>query len=410
MKKHDMNSLFKILISCKRRSGRYAGLTLIEILMTIFVLAVGLLGVAALMPVGSYQMQRGQIAQRVSEIGPGALDLLEASNMYSPSRWSTGSTEFDDVTEHTVSGAEQEWVRNSHTSTPAVAGEGTHVLEFIRSDDASKLGQYYVPGTETVDSGTNDVCVARRCEPFAIDPLYMYHPQAANGAATNFVSSASMPRITVSDVITSAMAESIFQNEEDLILVEDEDTGFPTGREVWGTGDNPIKAKSEGNYSWLATFSPGETDSGSDPKQWTVSVAVFYKRPLSLGTASQWTVPIQGINSSTGGYTTVTLDGSNSIHIFEGTGTFDQDAGDKMKIKRRMWGLVTFTDGIDKRARWYRVGTVQKPIDGNNNIKIRLIGPDIPDAAQSLNITFFEGLEGVFTRAMMVEELPVGQP
>ncbi len=215
-----------------------------------------------------------------------------------------------------------------------------------------------------------------------------------------------MKAIWVSTVLmTLSLSACIGPNNSRMGMVEDEDTGFPTGREVWGTGDNPIKAKSEGNYSWLATFSPGETDSGSDPKQWTVSVAVFYKRPLSLGTASQWTVPIQGINSSTGGYTTVTLDGSNSTQIFEGTGTFDQDAGDKMKIKRRMWGLVSFTDGIDKRARWYRVGTVQKPIDGNNNIKIRLIGPDIPDAAQSLNITFFEGLEGVFTRAMMVGEL-----
>ena len=56
--------------SSQRLCGCAVGLTLIEILMTIFVLAIGLLGVAALMPVGSYQMQRGQIAQRVSEIGP----------------------------------------------------------------------------------------------------------------------------------------------------------------------------------------------------------------------------------------------------------------------------------------------------------------------------------------------------
>ena len=27
----------------------------------------------------------------------------------------------------------------------------------------------------------------RRCEPFAIDPLYIYDPSAGNGTATNFV-------------------------------------------------------------------------------------------------------------------------------------------------------------------------------------------------------------------------------
>ena len=386
------------------------GLTLIEILMTIFVLAIGLLGVAALMPVGSYQMQRGQIAQRVSEIGPSALDLIEASDMHSPSRWSTGLTAFDDVKAHG-----NEWVRNAHTSdasVAAVAAPGTHLLEFIRSDDATKLGQYHTPGTTAVSSGTNDVAIVRRCEPFAIDPLYIYDPRAGNGTAMDFVPVDSMPRITVSGVTSQAAAEAIFQNDEDLIVVEDEDSGFPSGRAVWGpSADDPIKAKSEGNYSWLATFSPGETATGSDPKQWTVSVAVFFKRPLGLGAGSQWTVPIASIDSSTGGYTTATLDGSDARHIFDADSAadiFDQNAGDSMRIKRRQWGLVTFTDGTEKRARWYRLGTVQKPTSATgNNIKMRLIGPDLP-LGVSAKITFFEGLEGVFTRAMMAEELPVG--
>ena len=89
-----------------------------------------------------------------------------------------------------------------------------------------------------------------------------------------------------------------------------------------------------------------------------------------------------------------------------------------MRIKRRQWGLVTFTDGTEKRARWYRVGTVQKPRKDDtsstrNNIKVRLIGPDLPEigsgkAVETAKITFFEGIEGVFTRAMRAEELPVG--
>ena len=63
------------------------GLTLIEILMTIFVLAIGLLGVAALLPVGTFQMRQGQIAQRSAEIGSGALDTIEASGINHPGRW-----------------------------------------------------------------------------------------------------------------------------------------------------------------------------------------------------------------------------------------------------------------------------------------------------------------------------------
>jgi len=394
--------------------------------MTIFVLAIGLLGVAALMPVGSYQMQRGQIAQRVSEIGPAALDLLEASDMHNPSRWGlkTDRPRFDDISEH---GSNNEWVRNAHHSSDGAApssvpSESNYLIEYLRSNGSTNLGTYKQANSATYASG--DVVVARRCEPFAIDPLYIYRDPAAEDF-TDFVPLDAMPRITVSSVESQAAAEAIFQNEEDLTLNRDiDEDGTEDEIDSWqraaitdGSG-NSIKAKSEGNYSWLATFSPGETATGSDPKQWTVSVAVFYKRPLGLGTESQWTVPFS-TSGGNNGYTTVRCHGTNgeddpvdATLIFDAastTGTFDQDAGDTMRIKRRMWGLVTFTDNGHKRARWYRVGTVQKPTSATgNSIKIRLIGPDLPSGI-SAKITFFEGIEGVFTRAMRAEELPVAQ-
>ena len=422
------------------------GLTLIEILMTIFVLAIGLLGVAALMPVGSYQMQRGQIAQRVSEIGPSALDLVEASNMHSPERWlDVNGKAFDAVDPDDPADASDRTdpvrIACRITGTPSATsfpisqplrdtlppdvGAG-FVAEFFRCQNASLYGEQWRADDDDDDdddsvtvtylgSGTaptpqaDDVFVLRRCEPFAIDPLYMYH---SNGGTGDFVPADSMPRITVSGVLSQAAAEAIFQNDEDLIVVEDEDSGFPSGRAVWGpSADDPIKAKSEGNYSWLATFSPGEKATGSDPKQWTVSVAVFYKRPLGLGAESQWTVPFS-TSGGNNGYTTVTLDGSTPALLYEdndASGDFSREGGDQMRIKRRQWGLVTFLDGSERRARWYRVGTVQKPTSATgNSIKIRLIGPDLPSG--SAKITFFEGIEGVFTRAMMAEELPVGQP
>ncbi len=401
-----------------RKTAR-TGLTLIEILMTIFVLAVGLLGVAALMPVGSYQMQRGQIAQRVSEIGPAALDFIESTSMHSPDKWSKFDNEGKQIPFDAVDWANG--TRTAYRGTTGTAEAGKHVIEFVRSEDSAKLGTYHQPGSG-ITPASNDVCVVRRCEPFAIDPLYVvYEPALPNNnifASEPF----EMPRITLDTVTTSDIAEVIFQNDEDLTVVEDE-TGMTSGRAVHGSTANPVKSKSEGNYSWLATLAPGEIDSGSDPRYWTVSVAVFYKRPLGLqddagNNLSQWTVPISEIGTSTGGYTTVKLNGSDPSDIFDGSSDadadFDQDAGDSMRIKRRMWGLVTFKDtDNNKRARWYRVGMVQKPVPGDNDIYIRLIGPDFPaglTGTGGAQITFFEGIEGVFTRAMRLPELPVGQP
>jgi len=430
-----------------------AGLTLIEILMTIFVLAVGLLGVASLMPVGSYQLQRGQIAQRVSEIGPEALDLIEATEINNPKRWLfMDGTTFDaiDPDDPTNPDDREDAVRiackittaptatsfpTSATGLPDRSGGG-FVIDFARVQDHTLYGEQWRAednnGTVAfLGTGTapvpqlDDVYVVRRCEPFAIDPLYLSRFGAANFVSAAY-GTANMPRLTIDMVLSqdengnylslpNAQAESaaqaFFQPSDDLVVDDTDDDDLPDNRQAWVDSTNGaiMQPLSEGNYSWLATFAPGETTTGSDPHEWTVSVAVFYKRPINLGASGQWTVPLSVATAGANGYTTATLDGSADTNLLyennDNVAGYSRETGDQMRIKRRQWGLVTFLDGDERRARWYRLGAVGRP-DGSNQLKVRLIGPDLPTGAAK--ITFFEGLEGVFTRTMSVTELPAG--
>ena len=472
--------------------------------MTIFVLAVGLLGVAALMPVGSYQMQRGQIAQRVSEVAIGALDMIEAMEMTHPNRWLCYNTDaggyiyFDAVrlietstpphfrrincATTGVAGPsdpEGDVYNNSgylgkrltlQTSSPALAAFSApgslvrSVIQFERSDTPDLT---YPSGTAALDyltghqwrvkSASGSAIVAdyidplsltypdgndtthcesllptvgdhfsiRRCEPFAVDPIYVSRNNTNVFVADAFGEGESMARITLDDgtgtysgglpqTMGQTMAEMVFASDDDLQLLDTDQDGITDARDG---GTNGLRAESEGSYSWMATFAPSETETGSDPHLWTVSVVVFFKRPLGLAAEGQWTVPFTVSSAGNSGYTTATLDGSDPDKIYENNDSdtaFSGDAGDTMRIKRRQWGLVTYAidptpeddnDDTEYRARWYRLGTVQKPTANNNDIKVRLIGPDLP--VGQAKITFFEGLEGVFTRTMSIEELPL---
>ncbi len=63
------------------------GITLIEVLIAMFVLAVGLMGVAALLPVAQSQYKKGTVEQRASDLATVAFQAFETYGMNRPSKW-----------------------------------------------------------------------------------------------------------------------------------------------------------------------------------------------------------------------------------------------------------------------------------------------------------------------------------
>ena len=78
------------------------GLTLIEVLMSIFVLAIGLFGVAAMLPLGQRKMMEGAIDSKKPQVAESAIAFLSTQGGLNPSRWitqtgATTGTPFDAV-------------------------------------------------------------------------------------------------------------------------------------------------------------------------------------------------------------------------------------------------------------------------------------------------------------------------
>ena len=75
---------------CNRTPSRPvapSGLTLTEVLIAMGILTLGLLGVASMFPVGSYYMQRAEVADRGSAIAQSVMNEIMARGMLNPQSW-----------------------------------------------------------------------------------------------------------------------------------------------------------------------------------------------------------------------------------------------------------------------------------------------------------------------------------
>ncbi|MGQ9576007.1 MAG: type IV pilus modification PilV family protein [Thermoguttaceae bacterium] len=238
-------------VGCARgKPGRYAvrshvripsratrrGVSLLEILIAIGILLFGLLGVAALLEAGRTEIGVAARADRASACARAAMRELIVRQMIQNTRYADGSS-----------------------GLPAV--------------------------------------------PVAIDPVGVarngFGPFPASGTIT-------MRRVSLcSDSnrnlpMPLAVASRVFTGWDQLVFdMPDDRTQRP--RQLFRTKDGVTSdvsklgavemPEAEGNYSWMATVVPSRSELGTNPKMYTVSVAVFYQRPPDA--ASELTCGIQ---------------------------------------------------------------------------------------------------------------------
>ena len=205
------------------------GVSLMEVLISIFVLSVGLLGVAAMIPVGRYEIVEGAKADRGAALARAALREVKIRRMLEPYQYPNGTQV-------------QMW----------------HGLD------------------------ANAPCTL-------IDPLY----RTANASGTRFPDSysVSMPRVnlrpypTATVWMNAAMAEQIFVSHDDLLFnIPDDKAQRPVRVPLTG------QQQFEGNYSWavMVQYDPASlTLSLQDRTRMKVSIPVFYKRNFRAETTEQ---------------------------------------------------------------------------------------------------------------------------
>jgi len=300
--------------------ARRRGISLLEVLMSIFIIMIGILGVASLLPLATHLANRGTTADRAAIAGKEALRQFAIREMNNPDNWlQSDGTPFSLATQ-------------LDTNNPPVANKPLQ------------------PG------GPKAYC---------LDPRLI----ARNNAASAFPVGAgvAMPRITLRNrsggaagggvAMGTLAADDVFMLQDDLEYALPDDTIQPPVQIAFGddngTPTNPnddpsrIKRFFAGDFSWLATL---VREAGGD--RYTLSVVVLRGRH-NPAAADEITIPAGSVAMPGGGI------GGGEITIdFSSAGlSAAQLAQANENLAPGRWVLLAGQEssGAVRAFRWYRI-------------------------------------------------------
>lgn len=333
------------------------GISLIEVLMSIFIISIGLLGVAALIPLAHFLANRGATADRAAAAGLAAQHEAKILNVDNPQTWRQPAGTFLSL-------------------APADSGAAAP-LEL---------------------AGSKKYC---------LDPRGVARGVSANfpavGNATTSGGTVTLPRITLydgrvlanaSNAMLTAQADQTFSIHDDLVftVVDNDPTAVPV-QTLEGSSEKRFSSR---DFSWLATL---VREQAGTP--YTLSVAVVQGRN---GVTAAEMANLEAEFS--------VVFASGGLGFGGGDVTLTAVAATKPVLDALVpgnWIMLNQTE----RARWYRVVTVGEPY-GTSLLQrdITLAGRDwdpsggynTPKAAVLANVI------GVYERTIRLKTNSLWQP
>jgi hypothetical protein len=346
------------------------GISLIEVLISMFVLMIGLMGVAAMFPVGSYYMVKAEQLDRGSAVALAASEELVSRGLLAPSTW------------RTTAGAP---LLATPTPLVAVVIDPLGVAHGVEQGQAANVA-VFPRDDQTAAAGTRPV------------------------------------RVTVPDGVTQVMSRAV----ANMIFTARDDLSFalPTRGDapanllfddvLSSNPPRPLRRQSLGEYSWLVTIGPqydasGNLVTGRDPRlAHNVSVVVFHKRNPIFPTGnetelSEREVGVRILSTGLGG-------GEVRLET--------RDPRELAGIRQGEWIMVfgphpAGVPALQQRwfLAWYRIvamdlGFEESPTDVDSRTRIvSLKGPRWPwqPGQSTVNAGLFSGAIAVQTMPMRLE-------
>jgi prepilin-type N-terminal cleavage/methylation domain-containing protein len=305
-------SKFPSRSSKARRLRRSRGVSLLEILVAIFILSVGLLGVAALIPVGNSEVIKGTIAHRSAETGLRAFREMKLRGYLNPRNWLSGGQ--------------------------AVCDPDTGVMrpEFSGST-------FVIDPLTTLTGGGQSI------------PLPKVKTLSLRSSMSTETSKASAP-------MQGPVAEQVFIAQDNLHFTRPSEKTEPPMQ--FERGQSGPRRRTYSYYSWMAMLTPMQVlPNGTLAPEfkldtYLMSVVVFYR---DLPGAEPRRALLMGADSL----------GGNEFRL-----TIPQGADDDAKkfLRPRRWIMLTDNDRIYRWYRIGTVeGSVAE--DRNDRV-VSLLGPD----------------------------------
>jgi hypothetical protein len=328
----------------------------LEVLISMFVLLIGLVGVGAMIPAGRFEIMQGVKLDYASMVGREALRDMKARGYLNPSNWQS------------------------------FGGGGV----FTRAHYA---GGVLIPDSYSVSNSNSSSTYSTITPAVAIDPLGL-----AAGFGTKFPSGAAganLTRLYPSPNVTSAiLADPIFRCSDDVTILANANKDLPPTQQLMGAIS---KRSSFGNYSWLATVvTPPDQTAAS---QLTVSVAVFYKRDLSNPANSESTA-------------SVSVNGTGELILSAFT------SSPVRPVKPGQWIMLMYGIPVSNLpppapqlpfsvpatfsyANWYRV-VAADALNGTQQA-VTVSGQELPTGIGGAQAWIFENVIGITERRMSLE-------
>lgn len=375
------------------------GISLIEVLISMFVLLFGLMGVAAIFPVASHYVLEGDKRDRSAGLAQVAFEELKARKILRPETWLYGAPVTTDTgTLHIINPA------TGGFNISAAPGPG-HVfvidpLAVAANGDASNRDMF--PISAVNQGGSN--------------PWQALGIMGTRWPVRRLTLNVNPSLAATPVVIPGETAKNTFTLRDDLAVVQP-DAGDRPSIQRWqvDTTTGTLLARDYlGDYSWLATVVPVKTEAllGLAPANnirdawYEVSTAVFYKREV---------VPTATLNSSAGSERLISGEFLNSSELaIYGTAEEVDTAVDGLKPGN--WIAVMGVNRVTGAflMKWYKVLALDD--ETNNQVQlystggnvtgryVMVQGPPWPTSSyQNLGVAILPGIVDVYTRVMQME-------
>jgi hypothetical protein len=341
-------------------SSRRRALTLIEVIVSLGVLTVGLLSIAALIPMGRIALRETNKSDRTGACGRASIQDIKIQRMLDYNSW-----RFD--------GTQPTW------------------WVCVTQPDNVPLPQ-------------------QRIQPFAIDPLGVASRLTGNLGGTP----SPLARLSFTGW-TQAMADAAFRWNDELGFDIPEgsskrprqlvrDSTVPNSRVgpyPQLPGEPPLVGaltpQNEGNFSWFVTVSPAASEAGlpmTQKRLFDVSVVVCNQRVLSTTSEYAATANFPG----------------GAMPMMPGGGTIQLTnvqpaANPPLQVKYNQWVALVGRNppfGPAQICQWYRVVGVNN--DNPAQPMLTLDGPDWPaQTYQNPTVIIIDGVTGVYTTTLRLE-------
>ncbi|MBN1854791.1 MAG: prepilin-type N-terminal cleavage/methylation domain-containing protein [Pirellulales bacterium] len=345
---------------------RRLGISLTELLISMFILLIGLLGVAAMFPVGSHYIVRSERFDRAATIGHAAAADMAARGYLRREEWNW-------------LGLEDKWVNYVNSTDP-------YRFPGLAIDPLGVL--------EALDQNNSDAARFFPAPTFGDNPVQQGWP---------------MTRVNLNT--SNPAAELAFTCQDDLAfeLPDASDSPLKLLFEKDGNG-NPVRRAWNGSYSWIVTIGPAYYPNGAiatgDPSlKHEVSIVIIHGRTLLFPKTQspEYDERIVGVQILSPGY------GGGEVQLL---------ANDPNKLKGIRQGEWLLLYGLDPNTislppalqkwfmHWYQMIATDRELDeGQTERFVTLKGPDWPWAMNTnIRAGLIRGAIAVYTKTMRLEQ------